>query len=110
MPRAMLRRSLPILALVGLLAAPAGASPRLRQRSAARPAADGSISGQLFEWLTLAWARYGGSAAPNSGGDRALKAQGFNGCGADPSGRCLPAATTESDNGCGIDPSGHCWH
>jgi hypothetical protein len=101
MRRAMFRRSFPILALIGLLAVPAGAAPWLSQRGAARPAAVGSISGQIFEWLTLAWTRYGGSA-------HALKARGFNGCIADPNGSCAPGASTQSDNGCTLDPGGHC--
>ncbi|HEV7507942.1 MAG TPA: hypothetical protein VGS07_23865 [Thermoanaerobaculia bacterium] len=31
------------------------------------------------------------------------------GCGVDPSGRCMPAATQpQLDEGCGVDPSGRC--
>jgi hypothetical protein len=30
------------------------------------------------------------------------------GCGMDPSGRCLPAAQPKLDGGCGMDPNGRC--
>jgi hypothetical protein len=95
MNRAFLSRAVLLLVLILLLVVPStqAAEPRT-STSPARSAPSGltawDVFSQTWDLLTSVWAN--------------------NGCGIDPSGRCLPGqgATAETDNGCWIDPNGRC--
>ena len=55
--------------------------------------APSSLLGPFWDLLASLWSATASSDA---------------GCGADPDGRCIPAAQPTSDIGCGADPDGWC--
>ena len=94
MNRTFLPRAVLLLVLM-LLLAPSmqAAEPRMDtspNRSLSLSPAVWDVVSQVWDLLTRIWAD--------------------NGCGLDPSGRCLPgqSTTAEADNGCSADPSGRC--
>lgn len=108
MVRSTLRRTLPLLVLCLLLAAPG--------ISTAAPRAAKSPAGDLLGWLrgTLVslWSKNGCQADPNgqcvsNGGTSAVTKAG---CRLDPFGHCLAGLTTApiTEAGCELDPFGRC--
>jgi hypothetical protein len=86
-----MNRTFLLLVLMLLLAAPSiqAAEPRMNTNLSSSLAAQDIVS-QVWDLLTSLWAD--------------------NGCGIDPSGRCLPepSPTANTDNGCSADPDGRC--
>jgi hypothetical protein len=61
--------------------------------AALAPTAGSTFLDPLWSFVSSLW---GGQAARDEG------------CGFDPSGRCLAAPQAQPDEGCGMDPSGRC--
>ncbi len=90
MPRSAISRAALLLVLV-LFAVPALQAAPHRADAGPAPSAPAAwdLFTQVWDFLTGVWSA--------------------NGCGFDPSGRCLPRpATVDVDNGCGLDPDGRC--
>jgi len=103
MVRSLLRRTLPLLVLCLLLAAPgiSTAAPRAQ-----------SPAGDLLAWLRGAlvslWSKNGCQLDPH--GNCVTTATPKNGCQVDPNGHCLNGSTTAltTEAGCQVDPDGRC--
>ena len=103
MVRSFFRRTLPLLVLCLLLAAPgiSTAAPRAQSRA-------GDLLGWLRGTLVSLWSKNGCQLDPN--GICITTATTKNGCQADPFGRCQDGLTTAPTTGagCELDPFGRC--
>jgi hypothetical protein len=96
MVRTTFRRTLVLLLLAAIFAAPAAraAGPFSGAPGRAELPRALNLAGQLWHWLASLWSE--------------------EGCHLDPNGRCIAkpgagdAATTQSDSGCHLDPDGRC--
>jgi len=102
-----LRRTLPLLVLCLLLAAPGISTAAPHAGSPATPIA-GDFLGWLRGTLVSLWSKNGCQADPN--GQCVTTATPKNGCQVDPYGRCLDGLTTTptTEAGCQVDPDGRC--
>jgi len=111
MSRIPLARSVVVLLLILSVAAPLAAAP-IHRSDPVRFEATAPLV-RLWSWLSQVWAKNGcgldpsGRCLPEAA--PAPRPGANNGCGIDPSGRCQPAAIPlPADNGCGLDPDGRC--
>ena len=100
-------------ALAAVLAVPAlSAAPR-RAPAASAARVSFSFTDAILRFLgsVTGLLKEGASIDPSGrSGSQASASAPYEGCGLDPSGRCLPPVRVlaTQDEGCGIDPSGRC--
>ncbi len=112
MVRAFLPKAVLLLVLCLVLAVPSlqAAEPGLHTPHVSPGSALWEVFARAWTHLNRAWASNGCGIDPSG---RCLPPESTsagtdNGCDIDPNGRCLPRATAVADNGCILDPSGRC--
>lgn len=100
MPQLVRRLAALMVAFTLALPLSAGVLPDLASHRAESSAP--GLLGQLWGWLTGAWAEVGCSIDPN--GQTCTTPQVDEGCSIDPNGRTC--VTPQVDEGCSIDPGG----